>query len=439
MIRLRFRMRAMLCVALVLVVAGCNTKNIQNVSITSPSPLPESPTQPTPALPGVTDVVLNTTAVTISLNTCPGFVVIHADVRGNEVRDGAVLWNLTPQVNAFIVETSPNDVKIQVNAAGSWKLVATSRQDSNISRSVDISAVGACAGAPPPPPPPTPPPPPPPPPPPGPQARCVLEQALMPASGSGSVGTRFTVRAVWRSEGGASCPGWYFSSDPSKISVDANTGAAVSLAPGTVDLCGQPNQSMVDPRTCGRFTVTGPPPPPPPPPPPTLSFSCSPLNLTVGQSSTCGWSTTNVTSCVASDRWTGGRSASGSESVTPLSIGSNTYTLTCTGLGGPISRSVTITVNQAPPPPTPACTLTQPLTPSSGSGAANTTMSVQARWTSSGGASCPGWYFSSDPSRVGVNGSSGEVKFIFTGSATICAQPAVNVTQPTTCGTFITR
>src|SRR3989344_3931363 len=209
MIRLRFRMRAMLCVALVLVVAGCNTKNIQNVSITSPSPLPESPTQPTPALPGVTDVVLNTTAVTISLNTCPGFVVIHADVRGNEVRDGAVLWNLTPQVNAFIVETSPNDVKIQVNAAGSWKLVATSRQDSNISRSVDISAVGACAG-------------------------------------------------------------WYFSSDPSKISVDANTGAAVSLAPGTVDLCGQPNQSMVDPRTCGRFTVTGPPPPPPPPPPPTL-------------------------------------------------------------------------------------------------------------------------------------------------------------------------
>lgn len=106
------------------------------------------------------------------------------------------------------------------------------------------------------------------------------------------------------------------------------------------------------------LTKNGSTPPPPPPPatttPPTLTFSGSPLNITAGQSSALSWSSTDTTSCTASNGWSGSKGLSGTESVSPTAT--TTYTLSCDGAGGSVSKQVTIGVSATtptPPPPTP--------------------------------------------------------------------------------------
>ncbi len=91
--------------------------------------------------------------------------------------------------------------------------------------------------------------------------------------------------------------------------------------------------------TSGDFTFTT------TSPLPTVSLSASPLSITSGQSSTLTWSSTNATSCTASGGWTGAKSTSGTQSVSPTI--NTTYTLTCTGSGGSASQSVTVTVTAA--------------------------------------------------------------------------------------------
>lgn len=88
---------------------------------------------------------------------------------------------------------------------------------------------------------------------------------------------------------------------------------------------------------------------PPPPPLPTATISASPTTITVGQSATLTWSSTNATSCTASGAWSGSPAVSGTQSVTPTTAGTDTYTLSCTGSGGSITASAMLTVN-APPP-----------------------------------------------------------------------------------------
>ena len=80
----------------------------------------------------------------------------------------------------------------------------------------------------------------------------------------------------------------------------------------------------------------------------TINLSANPTSINTGQSSTLTWSTTNATSCSASGGWSGGKSTSGSESVSPGST--TTYTLNCSGPSGSASRDVTVTVL---PPVTP--------------------------------------------------------------------------------------
>src|SRR3989344_1659175 len=89
---------------------------------------------------------------------------------------------------------------------------------------------------------------------------------------------------------------------------------------------------------------------PPPPGAPTLSLFASPTSITSGGSSTLSWSSTNATSCSASGAWTGSKSTSGSQVVTPTVT--STYSLTCTGSGGSASQSTTVTVTTTPPPTT---------------------------------------------------------------------------------------
>jgi uncharacterized protein (TIGR03118 family) len=87
--------------------------------------------------------------------------------------------------------------------------------------------------------------------------------------------------------------------------------------------------------------------------PSTINLAVQPSTITVGQSATITWSTGNATSCNASGAWSGSEPTAGNMLVTPTAAGSDTYTLTCTGMsssygGGTSStKSVTVTVNAA--------------------------------------------------------------------------------------------
>lgn len=85
--------------------------------------------------------------------------------------------------------------------------------------------------------------------------------------------------------------------------------------------------------------------------PPTLDLTASPTSVTSGSSSTLSWTSTNATSCTASANpthgtWTGAKAVSGNQTTGALTS-SKVFTLNCTGPGGDISDSVTVTVTQA--------------------------------------------------------------------------------------------
>jgi hypothetical protein len=77
------------------------------------------------------------------------------------------------------------------------------------------------------------------------------------------------------------------------------------------------------------------------PPAPVVTISATPTTVTNGGSTTITWSTTGATSCSAP--WTASTGTSGSQSVTPPSSSSTTYTMTCVNsVAVPDSKSVTI-------------------------------------------------------------------------------------------------
>jgi hypothetical protein len=89
-----------------------------------------------------------------------------------------------------------------------------------------------------------------------------------------------------------------------------------------------------------------PPPPSEPLHPPTVSISASPSSITSGQSSTLNWSSTKATSCTASGGWSGTKATSGLQSVSPTA--NTTYALSCTGDGGSVRASVSVSVSAEP-------------------------------------------------------------------------------------------
>jgi len=130
---------------------------------------------------------------------------------------------------------------------------------------------------------------------------------------------------------------------------------------------------------------------PPPPPAPTLSFTASPNTVNSGDSSTLTWSSANATTCVASGGWTGSRATSGTQSTGALTA-STTYTLLCTGTGGSVTRSASVTVNGSPPPPPPPPAPTVTLTANPTSVSVNGVSTLT--WTSTNATSCTasgGW------------------------------------------------
>ncbi len=78
---------------------------------------------------------------------------------------------------------------------------------------------------------------------------------------------------------------------------------------------------------------------------PTLTLTASPSSITSGQSSKLTWKSTNATKCVASNGWSGSKSLSSSKTVLPTKT--TTYTLTCTGTGGAVTKNVSVNVRPA--------------------------------------------------------------------------------------------
>src|SRR4029077_1152277 len=90
--------------------------------------------------------------------------------------------------------------------------------------------------------------------------------------------------------------------------------------------------------------------------PPTATLSAQPSSITLGESTTLTWSSTNAESCAAGgDLWSGLLNTSGAQAVKPSSTGSYTFTVTCSRANGESAETTTtVTVAAAPSPPPPA-------------------------------------------------------------------------------------
>ena len=84
-------------------------------------------------------------------------------------------------------------------------------------------------------------------------------------------------------------------------------------------------------------------------PAPTLSLSANPGAIAHNGSTSLSWNSTDATSCTASGDWSGNKATSGSEVISGLTADSQ-FTLTCSGAGGSVNESTSVTV--AAPAPT---------------------------------------------------------------------------------------
>lgn len=76
---------------------------------------------------------------------------------------------------------------------------------------------------------------------------------------------------------------------------------------------------------------------------PTVALDAEPATVPYQASSTLTWSSTNATSCTASGDWSGSEDMSGSKFFDDLTSDAS-YTLSCSGAGGAVSKTVTVTV-----------------------------------------------------------------------------------------------
>ena len=92
------------------------------------------------------------------------------------------------------------------------------------------------------------------------------------------------------------------------------------------------------------------------PPPPAISFSAASAVVALTAPDTLLWSTTGADNCIASGGWSGTQPNSGRFSTGPVTK-QTSYTLTCHGLGGTASSSVTIAISSTLPPAGPIAIL----------------------------------------------------------------------------------
>jgi hypothetical protein len=73
---------------------------------------------------------------------------------------------------------------------------------------------------------------------------------------------------------------------------------------------------------------------------PILTFDANPDVIMEGATSTLSWNSEHATSCTASNGWSGAKPLAGIEIVSPSAT--TTYTLSCTGPGGMVLKSVEV-------------------------------------------------------------------------------------------------
>jgi hypothetical protein len=79
-------------------------------------------------------------------------------------------------------------------------------------------------------------------------------------------------------------------------------------------------------------------------PTPTVSVTVDTETLVAGSRVIVSWSSTNASSCLGSNGWSGSKPVNGSETIVPSTIGSIIFTLSCSNGGNTGSASVTIEV-----------------------------------------------------------------------------------------------
>ena len=144
---------------------------------------------------------------------------------------------------------------------------------------------------------------------------------------------------------------------------DLSTFNARLQSPSTYNNAG--SRIFIDPRATTAPTIPTTPVTPPvvTTPAPTLTLGSQPATIVAGGTATLTWSSTDATACTASGDWTGVKSVNGSVATGALTVGTKTFTLMCTGTGGSVTKSVSVTVTTVMVPPTvPTATLTAPVT-----------------------------------------------------------------------------
>jgi hypothetical protein len=86
---------------------------------------------------------------------------------------------------------------------------------------------------------------------------------------------------------------------------------------------------------------------------PTVTLGVAPTSITVGNSVTLTWTSSNATTCLASsgqsgDGWAGPKSASGTANVTANTGGTITYTMTCS-FGSKSVQAIAQVIATSPP------------------------------------------------------------------------------------------
>ena len=76
-----------------------------------------------------------------------------------------------------------------------------------------------------------------------------------------------------------------------------------------------------------------------------ITFSSNVSVVNPGEASQLSWTSTNASSCEASGAWSGNKTLSGNENVTPNNRGTSTYSLSCTSGSSSLTKSVDIDVS----------------------------------------------------------------------------------------------
>lgn len=83
-------------------------------------------------------------------------------------------------------------------------------------------------------------------------------------------------------------------------------------------------------------------------PPPTMTLGADASTAPARSSFNMSWTSTNADTCIAGGDWYGDLATDGTQAVQVVRRGGNTYTLTCKGGGGSISKSVAVSGTPSP-------------------------------------------------------------------------------------------